>query len=68
MVEHQREIVNIGGFPRISGVIDGDGYLTTIAGLVMVLRIGLGLEEAIATADMNGDGVIDKTDISPLIG
>jgi len=30
------EIINIEGFPRISGVIDGDGYLTTIAGLVRV--------------------------------
>ena len=61
------EIVNIGGFPRVSGVIDGDGYLTTIAGLVMVLRMASGLEEAIATADMNNDGVIDKTDVSLLI-
>jgi len=28
----------------------------------------LGLEVAIATADMNDDGVIDKTDINSLIG
>ena len=33
----------------------------------MVLRMALGLEEAIATADMNNDGVIDKTDVSLLI-
>jgi len=28
----------------------------------------LGLEVAIATADINDDGVIDKTDINSLIG
>ncbi|RLG94774.1 hypothetical protein DRO37_04560 [Candidatus Bathyarchaeota archaeon] len=60
------EIINIGGFPRRSGDIDGDGHLT-IADLVRVLRMASGLEEAIATADMNDDGVIDKTDISLLI-
>jgi len=59
-------IINIGGFPRRSGDIDGDGYLT-IADLVRVLRMASGLEEAIAIADMNDDGVIDKTDISLLI-
>jgi len=62
----QRGAIKFGSSACRAGDIDRDGQLT-VADLVRVLRIAEGIEKSVISADMDGNGKVDMTDVHSLM-
>ena len=62
----RRGAIKFGASACRAGDIDRDGQLT-IADLVRVLRIAEGIEKSVISADMDGNGRVDMTDVHSLL-